>query len=52
MTAPQRDAKIKELHDAGYSERAIGKAVGLSGPGVHYALERMKEGRPGRDPRA
>lgn len=52
MTAPQRDAKIKELHDAGMSTRAIGKIVGMSGAGVHLALQRMREGRPGRDPRA
>jgi transposase len=52
MTAPQRDAKIKELHDAGYSTRAIGKIVGMSGAGVYLALQRIKEGRPGRDPRA
>jgi hypothetical protein len=52
MTAPQRDAKIKELHDAGYSTRAIGKIVGMSGAGVYLALQRIAEGRPGRDPRA
>ena len=52
MTAPERDEKIVELRKRGMSYRQIGKIVGLSGAGVMYALERMSEGRPGRDPRA
>jgi hypothetical protein len=53
MTAPERDAKILELYQAGWSYRRIAKAVGMRSPGsVAHALERIAEGRPGRDPRA
>ena len=52
LTGPQRDAKIVQLRKAGYSMRAIGKEVGLSPGGVHAALERIADGRPGNGPRA
>ena len=53
MTAPERDAMIVKLHNAGWSYRRIAKAVGMRSAGaVASALERIAEGRPGRDPRA
>ena len=44
--------QLQQAWKAGYSMRAIGKLVGLSSGGVHAALERVEQGRPGRDPRA
>ena len=53
MTAPEGDAMIVKLHNAGWSYRRIAKAVGMRSAGaVASALERIAEGRPGRDPRA
>jgi hypothetical protein len=53
MTAPERDQLIVRLHNAGWSYRRIAKAVGMRSAGaVQHALERIAEGRPGRDPRA
>jgi hypothetical protein len=53
MTAPEKDAMILKLYNAGFSYRRIAKAVGMRSPGsVARALERISEGRPGRDPRA
>jgi len=53
MTAPEKDALILELYYDGWSYRRIAKAVGFRSPGsVTRALERINEGRPGRDPRA
>jgi DNA-binding NarL/FixJ family response regulator len=51
MTAPERDAKIVELANRGWTMARIAKAVGMSRGGVEFALERIAEGRPGRDPR-
>lgn len=53
ITAPERDAMIVKLASAGWSYRRIAKAVGFRSPGsVAHALDRIAEGRPGRDPRA
>jgi hypothetical protein len=53
MTAPERDAKIVELYGKGWSLRRIARVVGMRSPGsVSRALNRISEGRPGRDPRA
>jgi DNA-binding NarL/FixJ family response regulator len=52
MTAPERDATIVSLYEKGWSVTRIAKAVGMSRGGVEFALERIVEGRPGRDPRA
>jgi hypothetical protein len=53
MTAPEKDALIVKLHNAGWSYRRIARAVGMRSPGsIAHALERIAEGRPGRDPRA
>jgi hypothetical protein len=53
MTAPEKDAMIVRLYEAGWSYRRIAKAVGFRSPGsVTRALERIAEGRPARDPRA
>jgi hypothetical protein len=52
MSTPERDALILKLHRAGFSYRRIAKAVGMKSPGsVARALQRLSEGRPGRDPR-
>lgn len=52
QNAPQRDQTILDLRKRGYSYRAIGKAVGMDGSGVRYALLRLQAGGPGtRDPR-
>ena len=47
-----RDEVIKTLRKRGMSYAKIGKVVGMSAPGVCRALERIAEGRPGRDSRA
>jgi hypothetical protein len=53
MTTPERDAMIVKLHRAGWSYRRIARAVGMrSAESVAHALERIAQGRPGRDPRA
>lgn len=51
LTAEQRDQMILELRRRGYSIRAIAKQVKMSVGGVHYSLQRIAEGLPGRDPR-
>jgi Homeodomain-like domain len=44
---------IVKLYRAGWSYRRIAQAVGYRSPGsVAHALDRIAEGRPGRDPRA
>lgn len=48
MSAATRDAMIIRLHNKGYSDAQVGKAVGLSRRGVGMAIERIREGRAGR----
>jgi hypothetical protein len=48
MGAEQRDKLILALNAKGYSAEKIGHAVGLTRRGVGMALERIREGRPGR----
>jgi hypothetical protein len=52
-TAGERDQLIVKLFNAGWPYRKIAKAVGMRSAGaVASALDRIAEGRPGRDPRA
>jgi hypothetical protein len=48
MSADQRDRLIVMLNDKGWDAGKIGKAVGLTKRGVQMALQRIREGRPGR----
>lgn len=48
MSAATRDALIVRLVGEGYSPAQIGKAVGLTRRGAAAAIERIREGRPGR----
>jgi transposase len=52
LGAAERDRVIRELRLRGMSYREIGKRVGMSANGVMHSLRRMREGRPGLDPRA
>ncbi|MDT5343763.1 MAG: hypothetical protein QOE52_2947 [Mycobacterium sp.] len=48
MSADQRDRLIVMLNDNGWDAGKIGKAVGLTRRGAQMALQRIREGRPGR----
>jgi hypothetical protein len=48
MSADQRDRLIVMLNDKGWDAGKIGGAVGLTKRGVQMALQRIREGRPGR----
>jgi hypothetical protein len=48
MSADQRDRLIVHLDGLGWNHTKIGHAVGLTRRGVGMALERIREGRPGR----
>jgi hypothetical protein len=48
MNAVSRDALIMSLHNRGYTDAQIGKVVGLTRRGVGMAIQRIREGRPGR----
>jgi hypothetical protein len=48
MNAASRDALIMQMHNKGYTPAQIGKVVGLTRRGVAAAIERIREGRPGR----
>jgi hypothetical protein len=48
MSADQRDRLIVMLNDKGWDAGKIGKAVGLTRRGAQMALQRIREGRPGR----
>jgi hypothetical protein len=53
MTAPEKDETIMRLYRLGWSYSRIARAVGYRSPAsVTRALERIRAGRPGRDPRA
>jgi hypothetical protein len=51
---PERDRIIVALANRGWTHKRIAAypGIGLSRRGVGMALERISEGRPGRDPRA
>jgi hypothetical protein len=51
LTSAQRDDLIVKLRAEGLTFRQIADRVGMTHRGVQYALERITEGRPGRDPR-
>lgn len=51
LSPAQRDALIVRLKRRGFSDSAIAQQVGMSRGGVQFALERIAEGRPGRDRR-
>ena len=48
MSADQRDRLIVMLNDKGWDAGKTGRAVGLTKRGVQMALQRIREGRPGR----
>jgi hypothetical protein len=48
MNAASRDELIMRLHNRGYTPAQIGKVVGLTRRGAAAAIERVREGRPGR----
>ena len=48
MNAASRDELIMRLHNQGYTPAQIGKVVGLTRRGVAAAIDRIREGRPGR----
>jgi hypothetical protein len=48
MSAARRDELIVMLNDKGWDHGRIGRATGLSRRGVGMALQRIREGRPGR----
>ena len=48
MSAACRDELIVMLNDKGWDAGKIGRAVGLTKRGVQMALQRIREGRPGR----
>lgn len=51
MTGVQRDELVVKLRAEGWKYREIADHVGMSISGVYTVLERVAEGRPGRDPR-
>lgn len=51
LSAGQRDDLVVRLRGEGLSMRAIARRVGMSVGGVHAVLERVADGRSGRDPR-
>jgi DNA-binding CsgD family transcriptional regulator len=51
QTADQRDKTILDLRKHGYTYRAIAGKLGMTPAGVLYALHRIQDGRPGKDPR-
>jgi hypothetical protein len=48
MNAASRDELIMKMHKKGYTDAQIGKAVGLTRRGAAAAIQRIREGRPGR----
>jgi hypothetical protein len=48
ISALERDRLIVELDGRGWSHDRIGRAVGMTRRGVGLALQRIREGRPGR----
>jgi hypothetical protein len=48
LSAATRDALIMRLVGDGYSPAQIGKAVGMTRRGAAMAIERIRDGRPGR----
>ena len=52
MNAFETDSLIIKLKSQGYRLKDIAAAVHMSPSGVHRALERIADGRPGRAPRA
>lgn len=41
LTTAERDRLIAELYRKGWSQHKIGARLGISQPGVHYALKRL-----------
>lgn len=46
-----RDRRIVELRNCGFSYKKIGESLGMTANGVMKALRRIEDGRPGRAPR-
>jgi hypothetical protein len=51
MVAPERDALIVRLRCEGWSQAQDARRLALLQQGVSRALQRISEGRLGRDPR-
>jgi hypothetical protein len=51
LSSDERDRLIVSLKRKGWSAARIAGRVGMSKGGVQFALERITDGRPGRDPR-
>ena len=51
MPASERDRLIVELAGKGWNHARIAACVGMSRRGVGMSLERIADGRPGRDAR-
>jgi transcriptional regulator len=51
MVAPERDALIVRSQRKGWPQAKIARRLGPTHQGVSEALQRIAEGRPGRDPR-
>jgi hypothetical protein len=51
LTAQETDDMIVTMRRAGYPLSAIAECVRMSPSGVHRALARIADGRPGRAPR-
>lgn len=52
LTSAQSDEIIKKMKKQGHRVADIASAVKMTPAGVHYALVRIAEGRPGRSPKA
>lgn len=51
LSADQKDAMLVTLRRRGWTLDRIAKHMGMSHGGVHAALKRIAEGRPGKDER-
>lgn len=51
LTSDERDRLIVALRRKGWSATRIAARVGMTRGGVQFALERIAEGRPGRERR-
>jgi hypothetical protein len=51
LTSAQCDEMIVTMARQGYRLKDIASAVKMTPAGVHYALARIADGRPGRSPK-
>lgn len=52
LTSAQSDEIIVKMKRNGHRIKDIASAVKMTPAGVHYALTRIADGRPGRSPKA